>query len=163
MRRTRNTHKDAIDRIHKERQKNLANRRRAILRGESQKQFLPAWDSLYTEFEVQAYLYAEFKARGFLVRGELKTKCGKCKFDLVLYSEREPVRIIEVKNGRTLNGKYNPVKSPAKTESEQIDKYAEFGVPVDLIRGMEEAIAFVREYDARGGFRQPIQEAADHS
>jgi hypothetical protein len=86
-----------------------------------------------SEFEIQAFLYQQLRDMGYLVRGEVTTKKGRARFDLVIFSpgKRFPLRIIEVK------------KRHSRGTGNQVNRYySEFGVPVDLVGGMDSA----REY-----------------
>ena len=88
-----------------------------------------------TEFEVQAFIYNELRSHGIVVRGEVRTRCGSCKFDLVVYCPLRRARvIIETKNGRSVTARLGRVKTRA-----QVRRYSEYGLPVLVVRGMKEA------------------------
>ena len=94
-----------------------------------------------TEFEIQAIIYAGLLALGYAVRGEVPTRCGTCAFDLVVYRDDKPIRIIETKKKRAAIGK-----------RKQVRRYAKFGVPVDLVCGMSQARGYVSRVEHEGGF-----------
>lgn len=98
---------------------------------------IPA-DAAPSEFEVQAFLYHALVALGWKVRGELKTRCRACRFDLVVFDAgNRAVRIIEVKKRRAKR------KEVRKEDSRQASRYTEFGIPVDLVRGMADAQRYI--------------------
>lgn len=91
-----------------------------------------------SEFEVQSYLYSSLLALGWKVRGELKTRCRSCRFDLVVFDDQnKPVRIIEVKRRKSR------INAAKRGDRRQAARYREFGIPVDLVRGMEEAERYI--------------------
>ena len=93
-----------------------------------------------TEFEIQAYLYHALASLGYTVRGEVTTRCGTCRFDLVAYYCGSPVRIIEVKKGK---GRHpNPGALQRKREK-QLARYRVFGVPVDGVFSLSKAREYV--------------------
>jgi len=101
-----------------------------------------------SEFEIQAFIYAELRALGVDVRGELVTVFfdginGKqkhrtmCRFDLVIFENKIPIRIVEVKHGR---------KTFVSERARQCERYRKYGVPVTFVFGMEQAIRFVSDF-----------------
>ena len=86
-----------------------------------------------SEFEIQAKLFSELKQRGFDVRGEVSVgaveymsrsgvrKKSRCQLDLVVFHESKVACIIEVRNW---------VKKDFPTMTNQLRKYAVFGVPL---------------------------------
>lgn len=107
-----------------------------------------------SEFEVQAQLFADLKAAGFTVRGEVtveakvhqfgeqrrkKTDKAKCRFDLLIFNGSEAVHIVETKA--------HPVRYPrvARGQTRQAKRYACFGLPVTFVYGADEAKQFVQE------------------
>jgi hypothetical protein len=93
------------------------------------------WEIRYprkpSEFEVQAFLYCELRRLGFDARGEVSTRDGDCRFDIVVFSGRRAVRIIEVK------GEQKAFRSL------QIRQYENYRVKVVSICGMDEARALL--------------------
>jgi hypothetical protein len=88
-----------------------------------------------TEFEVQAFLWSELRAMGLCARGEVKTTfAGRAvvRFDIGIFSGEKLAAIIECKH----EGKQ---QSTDWTKTRQGDRYAQYGVPVYLVRGMSEA------------------------
>ena len=86
----------------------------------------------YSEFEIQSFIYNEFKIMNIDVRGEIVSNQRKCRFDLVVYVDKKPVQIIEVK------------QSKSKTISDlQHLKYHSYSLPVEYVQGMQEAIHYV--------------------
>ncbi len=97
-----------------------------------------------TEFEIQAYLYTELRRLGYDARGEVTTKDGDCRFDIVVFAnKRKPARIIEVKSCRK------------KYRSRQLDQYRAYGIKVISICGMEQAQALI-ERAAAAGKKTPL-------
>lgn len=103
-----------------------------------------------SEFEVQAYVYHELKRLGLLVRGEVKSRCGTCRFDLVVFVGNRPVRIIEVKKGRPALGTKTANAQIKKTRARQIRQYGKFGIPVDSIVAMRQARIYVEHVERTG-------------
>lgn len=106
-----------------------------------------------TEFEVQAYLWNELCSAGLNVRGEVKTTFNgraACRFDLAVFDRGELTAIVEVK------------KSPIKHKSHdgwrgtrQGQRYEQFGVPVCIVYGMDDALQLIKE--ARAGRFPPCE------
>jgi hypothetical protein len=106
-----------------------------------------------TEFEIQAFIYSELRAMGVDVRGELVTtfydgseigcrsqKCRTvCRFDLVVFADRKPVHIIEVKRER---------KKVIKECGRQCGRYRRYGVPVTFVSGMDQSRTIVSQFYA---------------
>lgn len=101
-----------------------------------------------SEFEVQAWLYNALRTNGHDVRGEVpvyglfglrKTKVS-CRFDLVIFKNKVPVVILEVK-AKTVNHK-NGIEA-----TRQGRNYILFGIPVLMIYGMNDAIKVIEEID----------------
>lgn len=83
----------------------------------------------HSEFEVHAELYDRLRALGYDARGCVPARCRddkgrqpRCHLDLVVFRERQPVVIIEVKNG---NG-----TSFVMNDTQQARRYLKFGLPV---------------------------------
>lgn len=94
-----------------------------------------------TEFEVQAYLWHELRALGLNVRGEVKLKFSKrqtVRFDLACFQEGRLTAIIEVKRSSVQH------KTTWK-ETRQGLRYLQYGVPVYIVYGMDEADVFITE------------------
>jgi hypothetical protein len=102
-----------------------------------------------SEFEVQAFLFEQLKLLGFTVRGEITTRCGTCRFDLVVATDGKLVRIIEVKKSKPpgLSSMKRKIKSDRKS---QVKRYSTFGVAVDMVVGMREARAFIERVRSEG-------------
>ncbi len=94
-----------------------------------------------SEFEVQAYLYNALMKKGHDVRGEVAwfdpDLRVHCRFDLVIYKETKPHRILEVKSAPR---KY--IKTPLE-DTRQGRRYRLFGVPVTFVYGMADAKQFL--------------------
>lgn len=104
-----------------------------------------------SEFEIQAFLYLELKKLGFVVRGEVATKCGTCVFDIVVYQSEKPVRILEVKKYRKPVGATRIDKrKAAKSRADQLARYSAFGVPVDLVCTISNAKEYVENVRMHG-------------
>lgn len=93
-----------------------------------------------SEFEIQAYVYWKLKEAGHDVRGCVGTKTLTDVFDIVFFDDGRPKRIIEVKK----HAKSSRARRLARGNTrDQVERYKEFGIPVDLITGMEAAIKYV--------------------
>lgn len=102
----------------------------------------------FSEFEVQAFLYTGLKNLGLDVRGEVSASGGK--FDLVIYDAGKPSRIIEVKKG-----------GAKRCALIQVFEYREnFGLPVDLVIGMNQAIEYIAKIAEVFEMRRRAENAA---
>jgi len=89
-----------------------------------------------SEFDIQATLYNELKlVNGLEVFGEFKVLGGKigssvrkqlCRFDLIVFKNKKPLVIIEVKRGNRNKG-----------IRKQLDSYRKFGIPVLVCKKMK--------------------------
>ena len=104
-----------------------------------------------SEFEIQSYIHKELKERGHNIRGEVSA-LTRSKFDLVVFaSNGVPMRIIEVKKqsaaaierlaNRTATG-----LTSLKSLQKQIRQYLSYGLPVDLVMGMDHACEYVERF-----------------
>lgn len=104
------------------------------------------YPSYPSEFEVQAFLYSQLRALGYDARGEVTTRDGEFRFDIVIFAgigrSRRPVRIIEVKDH---------AKSYRR---KQIEAYGAYGVKVIAVCGMEQARALIER--AKAGAKAPL-------
>lgn len=102
-----------------------------------------------SEFEIQAYLYAELQRLGYVVRGEVVGASGRV--DLVVFDGGVPVRVLEVK-ARLVNQQHGNTK--AKRVAEQLARYRDDWCPatVLLVDGAEKAERLI-ERVSRCGFR----------
>lgn len=91
-----------------------------------------------SEFEIQAYLYCELRRLGYDARGEVTTKDGDCRFDLVIFCAGRPVRIIECKRSRK------------QYRSRQIEQYGLYQVKVVSVCGKEQAKQLIAKAAAAG-------------
>jgi hypothetical protein len=134
---------EKVEQLKKSRQRRLKRRAKADIAG-NLNSMLPPYGEAPTEFEVQAFLYAELNNLGWYVRGKQKSRCGTAKFDLLVYDEGGSVtRIIEVKKQRLNAQTASPLKNRAKSIKHQVKRYAAFQVPVDLVCGLKEAKVYV--------------------
>jgi len=96
----------------------------------------------HTEFEVQAYVWNKLRSLGVNARGEVKTKYkGKAyvRFDIAVFDGGSLSHIIEIKR--------SVIKHKTSWENtRQGQRYNDFGVPVTILYGMEDAIKFVENY-----------------
>jgi hypothetical protein len=96
----------------------------------------------HTEFEVQAYVWNRLQSLGVNARGEVKTKYKDktyVRFDIAVFDNGSLSHIIEIKR--------SVIKHKTSWEdTRQGQRYNEFGVPVTIIYGMEDAIRFVDNY-----------------
>lgn len=98
-----------------------------------------------SEFEIQATLWMELKRLGYNVRGEVAAKYShttdrrqKCRFDLVVFDQGKCQGIIEVKPSKTKHK-----KEGGWLATRQGTRYAEYGLPVKIIYGMDQAKTFI--------------------
>ncbi len=98
-----------------------------------------------TEFEIQSFIYEGLKSLGYTVRGEVKSRCDTCIFDIVVYEGDRPIRIIEVKKSRG-GGSRSFRKRTRKMRSAQVEKYEKFGIPVDLVCTLKNAKEYVANF-----------------
>lgn len=108
-----------------------------------------AYPAGHSEFEIQAHVYHTLRARGYDVRGEVVSRLGRSRFDLVVFdADRRPTRIIEVKKkARTDN---NPRREDdAARRNLQLFTYESFRIPVDHVCGMDEAAAYCESFGVR--------------
>lgn len=125
------------------RKKRVAQKQAAICDAGSAEFMLPSVADPMTEFEVQSNLYQTLSSLGFKVRGELRTRCGTARFDLILFSDcGKPTMIIEVKR---CSKDYRTKINTKQTRREQLTKYKEFGIPVRVVNGAKEAQNLIDE------------------
>lgn len=95
-----------------------------------------------TEFEVQAYVWNELRRKGVNARGEVKTKFEKrcfVRFDVAIFEGGKLTHIIEIKRSK--------MKHKTRWEdTRQGQRYNQFGVPVTILYGMEDAEKFVNDF-----------------
>ena len=105
------------------------------------------YPEIESEFEVQAFLYSELKKKGIDARGEVQThgafglrpSKASCRFDVVVFENKKAILILEIKarKVRHKNGVEN---------TRQGMRYPNFGVPVQFIYGMSDAIDFLESF-----------------
>lgn len=101
-------------------------------------------DKQPSEFEVQSYLYQELNDMGIKTRGEVITKDGRCRFDLVSFWPSGQVRgIIEVKKQKCNPG-----------ISKQVGKYKEYAEKIVIIGGMKKAETFIKKIKTNGNSKK---------
>lgn len=103
--------------------------------------YIPRPGGAPSEFEVQSFLFNELLNLGYVVRGEVATKCGTCVLDLVIYRDGLPVKILEVK-------KHRRGKGSSQERKKQIERYEQFGVPVEGIFAMAQAKDYINRVTA---------------
>lgn len=110
-----------------------------------------------TEFEVQAYLWNALRQIGFNVRGEVKAKYagrGSVRFDLAVFEDGKLAGIIEVKATK--------IRHRISWEAtRQGYRYNQFGVPVQIVYGYEEAQDLVMQAKTVGLFAGRLTVAAN--
>lgn len=92
-----------------------------------------------TEFEVQAYVWNELKKRGVNARGEVKAKFAKrstVRFDIAIFKDGKLIHIVEIKKAK-VNHK------TTWENTRQGHRYNQFGVPVTILYGMDDADKFL--------------------
>lgn len=102
-------------------------------------------DGDVSEFEIQSFLFEQLKRLGFHVRGEVTTKCGSCVFDLVVFDDHQPIRVIEVKKGRRPSGFVSKAgkRMAMQKRNDQLERYRLFGAQVDLVCSIEAAKQYI--------------------
>jgi hypothetical protein len=101
----------------------------------------------YSEFEIQAYIYHTLKAKGFDVRGEVTSRRGTAKLDLVVYNEHKLVAcIIEVKAAAPNLNSSRTTKLVDDDTQEQVDYYRTLCPRVELVCGMMWAVKFCESF-----------------
>ena len=101
------------------------------------------FDQSMTEFEVHAFIYSELKRHGVQVRGNISSPFGGgkvCRFDIVIFDNKKPTRIVEVKSGT------NSQPCGMRGEGRQCFRYRQFGIPLIYVIGMDAAKLFVDSY-----------------
>lgn len=95
------------------------------------------------EFELHAWLYGKLKNIGLDVRGEVRwfdpVERIQCRFDLVIFENKRPHQIIEVKPPAAKRGK-------SVEDTRQGRRYRLFGVPVTFVYGAEDAKALLGSF-----------------
>lgn len=97
-----------------------------------------------TEFEVQAYLWSSLRALGYNARGEVKCRFknrAQVRFDIAVFEGGKLSGLIEVKRA----------EKQANTDwtgTRQGIRYGQFGVPVRLVKGMEDAARVIADAEA---------------
>ena len=104
----------------------------------------------FSEFEVQAHLLQKISEMGLDIRGNIQSRCATCFFDLVVYIDRIPVRIIETKRGKPKVSKKAHAIRVFREREKQLERYRQFGVPVDLVVAMREADIYIRQLAGQG-------------
>jgi hypothetical protein len=101
----------------------------------------------HSEFEIHAYLYHRLHSIGYDVRGEvtLYLPTHKCRFDLVIFHNKEAVCIIEVKDGVFMSNKQEEHHYQQWKKTRQGRRYRELGLKVFYCRGMERTDFILRE------------------
>jgi len=93
----------------------------------------------FSEFEIQAYVYNSLIQIGVDVRAEVRAKNSSGRInilDLVIFKDKAPVMILEIKKNRTQN------------ISEQKIEYGNYGIPMRFIMGMKSAEEYIRNPDS---------------
>lgn len=78
----------------------------------------------YSEFEIQSALYQKLKSKNIDTRAEVQI--GNSRFDLVVYQNKNPICIIEVK--KLFTNKFRHKQN--RKLNAQISKYQTFNIPV---------------------------------
>ncbi len=95
-----------------------------------------------TEFEIQAYVWCELIKKGINARGEVKAIYENKKtvrFDIAIFKKNKLTHIIEIKKSK--------IKHKSFWENtRQGYRYNQFGVPVFIIYGIEDAKKFIENF-----------------
>jgi hypothetical protein len=92
-----------------------------------------------TEFEVQAYVWNELRKKGVNARGEVKTQFAKrqhVRFDIAIFDGGKLTHIIEIKISKIKH-------KTSWANTRQGYRYNQFGVPVTILYGMDDAVNFL--------------------
>lgn len=105
-----------------------------------------------SEFEVQSFIYSELRYLSINARGEVKVpftnssnRRATCRFDVAIFEGGFLVGIVEVKSSIR-----NHKNESGWLGTRQGNRYSSFGVPVRIIYGMEQAVAFIEETKSAG-------------
>ena len=95
----------------------------------------------HSEFEVQATIWAKLRDLGICARGEVKTVFSgraQVRFDVAIFEDGQLAGIIEVKKSE---------KNHKTTweETRQGSRYGQFGVPVRIVYGMDQAMDLIQD------------------
>lgn len=97
-----------------------------------------------TEFEIQAVIWSGLRKLGLNARGEVKCAFNgraQVRFDIAIFEHGELVGLIECKKaGKQLGTDW--------TLTRQGSRYAQFNVPVRLVRGIVEGYELLADADA---------------
>ena len=96
------------------------------------------YPSKHSEAEIVFYLYDHFKKKNVDIRAEVSSYDSKSRFDLVIFKDNAPQRIIEVKASRK-----------SKVTREQREKYKSYGIPLDIVCGIKQAKEYVGKIDSK--------------
>lgn len=104
-----------------------------------------------SEFEVQMFLVKELRRMGMDARAEVT--CESMRFDIVIFDERkQATRIIELKKAPI--SELTPVRkhqrSMGRSRINQVCRYRDCGLKVDVIAGMPNARLYVNLVQKRG-------------
>ena len=101
-----------------------------------------------SEFEIQSYIYRCLKSAGHDIRGEVRSKRGTTRFDLVVFENFLAALIVEVKKNsqQELEKDDEYGRKKLMTRKRQLHRYRKFGVPLKVIGGMSEAEEFVTAF-----------------
>jgi hypothetical protein len=106
------------------------------------------------EKAVRAYLLMGLRSLGQDAHWEIRAiDAGQVRFDIVVYEQRAATRIIEVKKRRTAGFTANGIEFVAWHKSpdteRQLESYRQFGLPVDLVQGLEQAERYLHWFRSR--------------
>lgn len=120
-------------------------KRKNLLLLDSQEERLklfPSFNKSPSEFEVHSDLYQFLKQTGWQVRGEVSTRCGGYRFDLVVFRNEDPVRIIEIKKTKASS------RDDRRCLKDQLKRYRRLGLAVDAIRGGKRCRAYMKKIES---------------
>ena len=86
-----------------------------------------------SEVEITCHILTELKNMGFDARAEVTAHDKRSRFDIVVYSNKKPIRILEIK------------KNSQEDITSQKGKYSKYKIEVDFIRGWGAAKAYLRK------------------
>lgn len=140
---------DVVERWGTVRRKKAARKKKRLEAGESLLDMIPHVNSQPSEFEVQMFLCNSLNSLGYVARGEVMAKCRTCRFDIVVYKDSMPVRIIEVKKQKVRKKRTSVFTDPKSVIREQVERYKHYGLGVDLVCGMNDAKKYIKRVEKR--------------
>ena len=87
-----------------------------------------------SEFEIQAYLFNNLLERGIDARGNVTSKNRISRFDIVIFRDKKPLHLLEIK------------RPGAHMSTKQRDKYEAYGLSLTIISSFKDADNFLSRF-----------------